>query len=102
MKGGVAPREPTREQKERREDYQYAVKGGVAPREPTREQEERREDYLQDSGGGYAPDSAESTDADTMYDSQVSSTYSTYVVSKTTYWALFTIIMTLEELTYVD
>ncbi len=50
----------------------YAVKGGVAPREGTRGQEERREDYLQDSGGGYAPDSAESTDADTMYDSQVS------------------------------
>ncbi len=33
-------------------------------------------DYLQDSGGGYAPDSAESTDADNMYDSQVSSLFS--------------------------
>ncbi len=46
----------------------YAVKGGVAPREGT---EEQRGDYMQDSGGGYAPDSAESTDADNMYDSQV-------------------------------
>ena len=54
----------------------YAVKGGVTPREGRTE--EQQVDYLQDSGGGYAPDSAESTDADNMYDSQVSSLFSFY------------------------
>ena len=51
----------------------YAVKGGVVPREypEVRGPGEHRGDYLQDSGGGYAPDSADSTDADMMYDSQV-------------------------------